>query len=180
MATSSRDSREITPKESRRDLTEKQRVIVDAIAEHPDGNDTEIAREASEKLDGDTVSRSYVPNVREKQAHLIEERREQLDNQRYQGEERTEGEPFPELEKPREWQTFAERPYDDSGEDDADTDDAEDTPEEKPREDAHTPAEKTVDLAVDRCEVLGLLDGDVPASLQGKVIDALFERAFAE
>jgi DNA replication initiation complex subunit (GINS family) len=90
--------------------------VVDAAANNPDAGHKELARIASDELEGDSVSRSYVPAILEQQGHIIRERREIADNRRFEGEERTEGDPFDGLEADDSPQHITERPHKDTGE----------------------------------------------------------------
>ena len=94
------------------ELTEKQKAIVDTKAEHPEYGPEKTANEASKQLPGDeTVSRSYVGPILNKYGHIIKDRREQLDNQRYEGEDKTVGDPFQnQLGDDQSWQKIKERP----------------------------------------------------------------------
>ena len=92
-------------------LTEKQKAIVDVKAKHPEYGPEKTANEASKQLPGDeTVSRSYVAPILNKYGHIIKDRREQLDNDRYEGTETTVGSPFDKLGEDQSWQGIKDRP----------------------------------------------------------------------
>ena len=92
-------NRTIKPRDEYHDLTPKMQAVVDAVALHPEERHTDIAEMASERLPGDEgVSRSYIPEIIKKQGDIIEQRRETLENQRFEGEETTEGDPFEALD----------------------------------------------------------------------------------
>ena len=165
MATDTR-SRTINVRDSFHDLTPKMQAVVDAIAKNPDAGHREIARIASDDLEDDSVSRSYVPEIIRKQGHLIEDRRETLANQRFEGEERTEGDPFAQFESLDDSagvQTIDERPIKET----ADNDGA---------------GESTERLQADltRRDVEALLSGDVPDRLRRSLLARVVSEAFDE
>lgn len=145
-------------------LTEKQKAVVNTLAEHPDKGPTEIANLASESLDDDTVSRSYVHPIKEKYGHLVEQQREIRDNTRTEGTETTEGDPFKHLDETlgdnsKPYQTIQERPY--NGE-------SESKPEEQP----------TLQADLRRADVEALLSGDVPEDFRRVLLRRIVEQAF--
>ena len=81
-------------KEHYEELTKKQAAIVDAYAEHPSAGDKSLANYASDKLEDESVSRSYVKPVLDRYEHIARDRKLQLDNQRANGNEETIFEPF--------------------------------------------------------------------------------------
>lgn len=145
------------------ELTDKQRVVVNALAEHPDKGPTRIAEIASEALENDTVSRSYVTPIKQKYADLVEQQREIKENKRHEGTERTTGDPFDKLNETlgdtkKAWQTIQERPHKDTT--------------------SNGQEEKTLRLDVSRRDVELLLAGDVPEELRRELVVKIVDRAF--
>lgn len=167
-------TRTINPRQHYHDLTPKMRAVVDAVAEHPDAGHREIAERASEKLEDDTVSRSYVPAVIEQQSHIIDERREIVANERFEGEERTEGDPFegllddPDTDTGAGFQTIQERPVTDVGVE---------TETETNVDATDRPATIAVELSQTELEDV-LSNPDTPAWLRERVTQEVVNRAF--
>ena len=93
------------------ELTEKQKAIVNIKAKHPEYGPEKTANEASKQLPGEeTVSRSYVGPILNKYGHIIKDRREQLDNKRYEGEDTAVGDPFQDKLNQDGWQGIKDRP----------------------------------------------------------------------
>lgn len=84
----------INPKDEYHDLTKKMQAIVSAVAEHPEKTQQEQADIATEKLDGENVSRSYVSVVKNVHGDIIKNRRYKIENKRTEGDMKTEGDPF--------------------------------------------------------------------------------------
>ena len=148
------------------ELTDKQRVVVNALAEHPDKGPTRIAEIASEALENDTVSRSYVTPIKQKYADLVEQQREIQENKRQEGTERTTGDPFDNLEEAlgsdsKGYQTIQERPHNDS--------------ETGPQQ---TSEKKTISIDVTRRDVELLLAGEVPEEIRRGLVIQIVDRAF--
>ena len=150
------------------ELTDKQRVVVNALAEHPDKGPKKIAEIASEGLDNDTVSRSYVHPIKQKYGHLVEKQREIKENERYEGTERTTGDPFDKLNETlgdtsKAYQTIQERPY--KGEENSEGDSTDET-------------QNTLQANLSRSDVESLLSGDVPEELRRMLVMQIVDRAF--
>ena len=148
-------------------LTEKQRAVVNALAEHPDEGPSKIAEIASEALDNDTVSRSYVHPIKQKYADLVEQQREIKDNARTEGKEETTGDPFESLEETlgdsTEWQMLSERPHKGTNGNVSN----------------HTESEaKTLQTSLRRTDVEALLGGDVPEELRRELLVKIVAQAF--
>ena len=147
----------LNDKEELWELTDKQRVVVNALAEYPDKGPKEIAEIASGNLDGDTVSRSYVHPIKSKYGNLVEKQREIKENERYEGTERAEGNPFESLDETlsddsKGWQTIQERPYTDETE--------------------------SIKLELSKSDVESLLSGDVPDDLKRELLARVVGKAF--
>lgn len=147
----------LNDKEEVWELTDKQKAVVNALAQHPDEGPKKIAEIASKALENDTVSRSYVHPIKEKYGHIVEKQREIKENERYEGTERTEGDPFESLDKSLEqpeqgWQTIQERPYDDKTE--------------------------SIELELSKSDVESLLSGDVPDDLKRELLARVVGKAF--
>ena len=133
------------------ELTAKQQAIVETKAKHPDLKPTELAEQASEGLPaGETVSRSYVKPILENYGHIVEKRQMQLDNQRYEGETKTVGDPFDGELKPTEWQSISERETND----------------------------EFIVVRIWKRDVELLLQGEVSDELRDKVLSQLIQQAF--
>ena len=96
-------------------LTDKQKAIVNTKAKHPEYGPQKLAEEASKQLDGDeSVSVSYVSPILNNYSDIIRTRREQLDNERHEGEQKTVGDPFADTlsdnNQSKGWQGIKERP----------------------------------------------------------------------
>jgi len=159
---------QLDDKEHFTDLTTKQRVVVNALAEYPDKGPKEISEIASKALDGDTVSRSYVTPIKQKYGDLVEKQREIKENERYEGEETTEGDPFKSLDETladnsNGYQTIQERPHTGSEQSDEDTEELE---------------ERTIEIDVTRRDVEQLLAGTVPEEIRRMLIVRVVDRAF--
>lgn len=75
-------------------LTEKQKAVIDAHAENPDETNRRKAELAGEKIDG-SVNESYCSQVlKQKYPEVATYREEIVQNDRTQGEMKTEGDPF--------------------------------------------------------------------------------------
>lgn len=85
---SQKATEELVEKENYHELTEKQKAIIDAYAENPDGTHTEIFESANENLSGtdDTVSRAYVPVVLDRYAEIAFEQKHKNQNGREKNE----------------------------------------------------------------------------------------------
>ena len=147
----------LNDKEEVWELTDKQKAVVNALAQYPDEGPKKIAEIASKALENDTVSRSYVHPIKEKYGHIVEKQREIKENERYEGTERTEGDPFESLDETlsddsKGWQTIQERPYDDKNE--------------------------SIELELSRTDVESLLSGDVPDDLKRELLARVVGKAF--
>ena len=149
------------------ELTDKQRVVVQALAKYPDKGPKEIAEIASENLDGDTVSRSYVHPIKDKYGQIVKKQREIKENERYKGTETTTGDPFENLDQTlgdnsSGWQTIQERPY--KGESNA--------------KDKTENEQNTIQADLSRADVESLLSGEVPENLRRELVIKIVDRAF--
>ena len=153
-------TRSINVRDDYHELTPKMQAVVDAVAANPDAKTTELARIASDKLDDDSVSRSYVPEVIKKQGHLIDERRDQLLNQRFEGTERTTGDPFESLRDNEPGvQHIQDRPVQGGG-------------------DSSDGNENALTVELSRRDVEALLSGDVPEELKRDLLARVVTQAF--
>jgi len=140
------------------ELTKKQKAVVNALAEYPDEGPTRIAELASESLDGDSVSRSYVTPITQKYGDLIDKQREIKQNERYEGTEQTSGDPLAslnnELDQDGGWQLINDRPVtgDTNGTGEESNDDESPT--------AHKPTTQTVAQALESREEEDATDGE--------------------
>ena len=178
----SRRTRQIESKEFYHELTDKMKAIVDAVVENPDAADTKIAEIASEKLEDDSVSHAYVPVVKEAQSHIIDQRLESKDNERYQGSETTEGDPFQgQIIEKKDWQTLAERPIQGSVNGNEETNGDEETETEVAIEDEQE-SEETHDgytIALGKSEIKEMLvDNRVPQRIREELLEETINRAF--
>lgn len=115
---------DLKQKDSYDELTPKQQAVVDELVETPGADNTEIAERAD-------VARSTVYNVKEKYGHVVEQ--EVNKRGRYEGQERTEGNPFAALEDQLGdddggVQMLSERPHQPGATDNGDADDEDDAP----------------------------------------------------
>ena len=80
---------QLSEKQHYHELTEKQRGIIDAYAQKPEGSHTAILRLANASLKEQdlSVTRAYVPVVLNKYRHIAEERKLMEHNNRPEGEE---------------------------------------------------------------------------------------------
>lgn len=173
----------IERKDSYRDLTPKMRAIVDAVVEQPNATVASLASAASDSLpDGESVSESYVRDVRRKQDHIIDNRAEMVMNERYEGSETVDGDPFEGILKgdTDQWQKIANRPVKQTqGERDADAPtDGESTGMTGPGT-ANTPGKgATMRFDLSETDVYDILDGDLPDGVRDAVIERVVEQAF--
>jgi len=101
--------------EQYRDLTEKQRAVIDAHAKNPDATNREKARIAGEDILGQDsrVNESYCSEIlNDKNPDLAEYRAELEQNERPTGQEQIIGDPFEQLQDQDDesWQSIQERP----------------------------------------------------------------------
>lgn len=147
---------ELDHKDHIEELTDKQRAVVEVKAANPSLGPKALAEQASDELHGgESVSRSYVGPILNNYQHLIDKRREQLDNERYQGSEQTVGDPFEDtLEQDGNgWQGIKERPTKET-------------------------ADNFVSVRVWQDDLESLLQGSVPDEFRDELLRELTAKAF--
>lgn len=96
------------------DLTEKQRAVIDAHAQHPEATNRKKAKVAGEEILGEDgpVNESYCSEILNKKfSDLAQYRAEIEQNERASGDEQTVGDPFANIQSGEgSWQTIDERP----------------------------------------------------------------------
>lgn len=138
------------------ELTPKQQSIVDVKAKHPEYGPKETAEKATQQLEGDeSVSRSYVSPILKKYGHIIQDRREQLDNKRYEGDNKTVGDPFQDkLNDSQGWQGIKDRPNNSTN-------------------------DNFITVRVWQDDLEQLLQGEVSNEFQKELLNELTQKAFA-
>lgn len=168
-------NRTISDKDHYHQLTDRQKAVVDALAAEPDAIQEEIAERATEDLDeGESVNRSYVSVIKNKYPHIIKQQQEQFDNERYTGEETTEGNP---LESMDEQLGSEERGVSTFGERNVTSTQGESTQE--PTRDTTESAEENAEISVTltRDEAIELATSGCSESFQNRLATMLVENS---
>jgi hypothetical protein len=168
-------------------LTEKQRAIIDAHAENPDATNREKAQKAAETL-GEDINESYCSQViNNRYPELAHYRADIVQNQRSEGEQRTTGDPYPDLDADRSWQTITEcerQASSDAAASDGKQDSVDDETAMRRASARAAPVRvdtdaDTVTIELNRQYVQALLQARaLPPELHDRVLDAVFDEAF--
>ena len=165
------------------ELTDKQKSVVNVKAEHPEYKPQRVAEEASKKLPGDeSVSKSYIHPILNKYGEIIKERREQLNNDRYEGESKAVGNPLQsgplqeQLEDSETWQGIKDRP--EKGEN-GDSQPEQPAQTEQPQQTQQPETTSDVlQIRVHQEDVEELLTDQVPEDLKAEIVNQLMRKAF--
>lgn len=172
-----------------KDLTEKQRAVIDAHAQNPDATNREKARIAGEEILGQDsgVNESYSSEIiNSKYPELAEYRVEIEQNERRVGQEETIGNPFESIEQgQRGFQTIKDRPV-------KQTQPEQEEPEPEPEPQVQSQSVDIADVQVQDGgdgvvlkisygyveKLIQDQDTQLPPELHKRLVDVIFQRAF--
>lgn len=163
------------------DLTEKQKAVIDAHSENPNETNRRKAEIAGEKID-DSVNESYCSQVlNQKYPELATYREEIVQNERTEGEMKTEGDPFSAIpDESGGFQSIKDRPVKQAHQDTEESQDTQTATPTAPRQAVQIQQQDDGLLVwFDERYLRELLESqELPPQLHQRLVDAVLAQAF--